>query len=99
MEDLNLMIKEYNRIKALIEKGGHDTSYTSEMMCPYCGTESSDSWEYYDNDGTRTCYECENEYSYQRHVIAEYKTYKQGPDTFIEEANPLKLNTEEANDA
>lgn len=39
---------------------GYDTEYTKEMVCPYCGDEFSDSWQWNDSnaDAEVDCYEC-----------------------------------------
>lgn len=45
----------------------------NEIKCPYCGTETSDSWEYSD-DGEEICSVCGSEYSYERVVDVSYTT-------------------------
>ena len=52
-----------------------DHNYTDEVVCPYCGAEMADSWEYPD-DGKETCWNCGKEFHYQREVEAHYWTHK-----------------------
>jgi hypothetical protein len=36
-----------------------ETEYTSDIICPHCGEEYGDSWEYNDDDGeTLNCISC-----------------------------------------
>jgi len=52
-----------------------DHEYTPEIVCPYCGHEQSDSWEFSD-DGTHECSMCDNEFNYERIVTIQYSTSK-----------------------
>lgn len=51
-----------------------DTTYTSEITCPHCGREESDSWEIGEEE--RECGDCGLSYEIERFVIVEYSTYK-----------------------
>lgn len=53
-----------------------DTSYTDEIVCPYCGLEHTDSWELDSDDGEYTCERCEYEFSYSRNISVDYSTHK-----------------------
>ena len=50
--------------------------YTSEIVCPYCGHEHSDSWELNHDSGEFECYECEKEFHYERSITVDYSTNK-----------------------
>jgi transcription elongation factor Elf1 len=52
-----------------------DHEYTKEIVCPYCGNEETDSWEFSD-DGIHECSVCDNEFSYERILTVEYSTSK-----------------------
>lgn len=51
-----------------------ETSYTNEMICPYCGYENRDSFEYDDEEGDRECERCEREFEYSRAIEITYST-------------------------
>lgn len=51
-----------------------DTSYLSEVVCPWCGYTHSDGWEM--GEGERDCMYCEKPFELTRHVICEYSTSK-----------------------
>ena len=53
-----------------------DHEYTSEIVCPYCGQEESDSWEYQADAGQIYCHNCKNEFKYEREITIEYVTSK-----------------------
>ncbi len=42
-----------------------DHEYTDEVVCPHCGFECGDSWEFPDED-ERQCDECEEYYTFVR---------------------------------
>jgi len=46
------------------------------MVCPHCGYEDSDSWEFRDNDGECDCGRCGEPFDYERIVTVEYSTTK-----------------------
>lgn len=52
-----------------------DCDWTDEVVCPYCGTEFLDSWEYED-EGEEYCEECNKEFAFQRNVIVGYSSQK-----------------------
>lgn len=45
---------------------------TSEIVCPWCGYEHSDSWECADSDDEFECAECGKPFSYTREVEVTY---------------------------
>lgn len=51
-----------------------DHHYTDEAVCPHCGHEHSDTWEW--QDGKHECAECEQPFELERHVEATYSTEK-----------------------
>lgn len=53
--------------------------YTKEIVCPYCGYEFSDSWDYNINEediGLVECGECEKEFYASRIITVDYSTKK-----------------------
>lgn len=52
-----------------------DHEFTDNIICPYCGYEERDSFEYSDNDETE-CPDCEQTFKSQRHVRITYSTSK-----------------------
>lgn len=51
--------------------------HNDEMVCPYCKTEQSDSWEYLMNDnedGTAECGECGKEFKWHADHSTTYDT-------------------------
>jgi hypothetical protein len=53
-----------------------DHKYTSNIVCPYCGYEYTDSWEFEDDCDDYECADCEKVFTYERHVTVEYCTSK-----------------------
>lgn len=53
----------------------HDTQYTNEIVCPYCGYEWPNNWEMSDNDEV-LCEDCGNTFHYARVVEVTYCAYK-----------------------
>ena len=51
-----------------------DHSYTNQIVCPYCGYEHCDSWEYDSDSGDIECAACERAFFYERHVDVSYNT-------------------------
>lgn len=54
-------------------------SYTSEPVCPYCGHEVRDAWEFSLSDGESTEYECgscDQTFDITRHITVDYSTHK-----------------------
>jgi hypothetical protein len=56
--------------------GDYDTDNTDEIVCPYCGHEGSDSWEYSRDSGEIECGRCCQEFNYNRDVSVSYSTSK-----------------------
>jgi len=58
-----------------------DHEYTSEVVCPWCGAEDSDSWEYGNdseqNHGSYDCYECRKIFFWERDLEVTYTTRKE----------------------
>jgi transcription elongation factor Elf1 len=52
-----------------------DCNFTREIICPWCGHEKSNSWEYPDYD-TEICGVCGNKFDYYRNVSVTYSTEK-----------------------
>lgn len=59
-----------------VEEVEFDTECMIDLICPYCGEKYQDVWELYDDEGTRTCGNCEKEYEYERSVSVYYTTTK-----------------------
>lgn len=57
-----------------------DHEYTKEIVCPYCGNEESDSWEFSES-GEHECSVCDNEFTYERNITVEYSTAKKECET------------------
>lgn len=55
-----------------------DHEYTDEIVCPYCGYEFTDSWEYSDTQDEQVvdCHDCGEEFLLYMHVTIDYTTYK-----------------------
>jgi uncharacterized Zn-finger protein len=47
-----------------------------EIVCPYCGYEYSDSWEFDGDDSSIDCEQCGKEFDYSRIVDICYTTRK-----------------------
>jgi hypothetical protein len=60
-------------IKARISKG-FSREYTDEVICPHCGYEHRDSWEF--QDGEHDCPDCEKSFTLSRNVSVTYDTKK-----------------------
>ena len=50
-----------------------DASCTDEVVCPYCGAEMTDSWEYPDS-GEEWCEECDRVFTFFRQVDVHYSS-------------------------
>ena len=50
-----------------------DHEFTDEIVCPYCGYKSRDSWELPD-DGIEECEVCYKEFTFDRNVTVDYST-------------------------
>ncbi|HDK7182970.1 TPA: hypothetical protein PTV74_002117 [Clostridium botulinum] len=56
-----------------------DHEYTNEIVCPFCGYEFIDSWEYGDGEedlGLIECNECGKSFYANREVLVTYSTCK-----------------------
>ncbi|MCP4651173.1 MAG: hypothetical protein GY853_13990 [PVC group bacterium] len=63
-----------NRVEKRIEKFGGETQFTGEIICPYCGYEFADSWDY--SSGKLECEDCENEFEVAVNTEISYSTSK-----------------------
>ena len=60
----------------------YETALQTRPVCPYCGYEHDDAWEWHfgpSGDGTsegRTCYHCDAEFDCDRVVDVSYTTRK-----------------------
>ena len=54
------------------------TSFTDEIVCPYCGYEFEDSYEVGENglEFKMDCYECEKEFNCCPNYSVNYSTFK-----------------------
>lgn len=50
--------------------------YTTNIVCPWCGHEESDSWECIDEDESAECSSCEKEFEYERYTEVSYCSRK-----------------------
>ncbi len=62
-------------LKRVAEFEGY-TYFTGEIICPWCGEEETDSWEYPDSEDDIECEHCGNHYTMQRDVEVSYSTDK-----------------------
>jgi hypothetical protein len=53
-----------------------DHTLTPFIICPYCGYEDFDSFEYRYNDGDINCSCCAKQFHYERNVDVMYTTKK-----------------------
>lgn len=53
-----------------------DHEYTDEVVCPYCGYEHSDSWEFSEYDDEFECHSCEKHFVMERKIDISYVTKK-----------------------
>lgn len=54
-----------------------DHENTKEIVCPYCGHEFEDSWEYDEaGSGEAECDSCEKTFTYEVHIRTKYSTRK-----------------------
>lgn len=57
-------------------KNDIDSLFTKEVVCPYCGHEFSDSWEWDDSEDEIYCDNCDNKFAMERNIEVTYSTYK-----------------------
>ncbi len=50
--------------------------WTNEVVCPYCGYEFSDSYEFGDSDGDIECDECEKLFYFYPETTVTYSTQR-----------------------
>jgi len=50
--------------------------FTDEIVCPYCGYEYSECYEFTEDDDSTECPKCEKFFSYSRHTQITYTTTK-----------------------
>lgn len=53
-----------------------DCEYTDEIVCPHCGHEFRDSFEYPEYVEEIECYQCEGKFSMNRNITITYCTEK-----------------------
>ena len=56
-----------------------DHEYTDNMICPHCGAEDVDSWEYLSGEeqlGYVECGDCGRTYNAERNISITYSTYE-----------------------
>ncbi len=49
-----------------------DTDFTDEIVCPWCGYEHGDSWEF--KEGEHQCGDCDRKFLMIKHVAVHYST-------------------------
>lgn len=49
---------------------------TDEIVCPHCGYEFNDSWEFRSDSGVIDCEECGKTFRYERELLVYYSTSK-----------------------
>lgn len=49
---------------------------TDEIVCPYCGSAGSDSWEFRNDEGFTQCGDCSKNFKWSRNVSVDYDTKK-----------------------
>jgi len=52
-----------------------DHEFTKCVVCPHCGYEELESWEWGD-DGERECSECEKRYAWDKQIDIKFSTSK-----------------------
>ncbi len=79
--DIQDMKKVRDQIEAFVSNPKSETShrFVHEAVCPWCGYEHSDSWEY-DDGGTYCCDNCDNNFELSREITVMYYTAKVGED-------------------
>jgi hypothetical protein len=65
------------RVNKRMENFNGKTSYTSEIICPHCGYQFQDCWEYSSDYGSLECPDCENDLTYEREIEVTYTTVKE----------------------
>lgn len=52
-----------------------DCEFNKEIVCPYCGYEHGDSWEFKENNGEMVCDGCEKKFNWKRDIEVTYSTW------------------------
>lgn len=65
--------RKENQIKRYVS-GEEEPMDTSEIVCPYCGYEHEDSWEYTEDYDKIPCEDCGKEFKYSREVEVTYSS-------------------------
>lgn len=89
IKDLNLTYAGQGPVEfsIFIKKGKEmskeiDHVLTQNIVCPYCGYEHQDSWEWPDGDDNTACENCDKIFIFERIISCEYTTKKKdGDDT------------------
>ena len=66
-------------VKPIALGGEHDTEYTDNAVCPHCGHEHVDCFEWGADEDEQYCNQCSLPFTYYREVKVEYTTVKKGP--------------------
>lgn len=53
-----------------------DCDFTDNMVCPWCGYEHGDSWEFNEDSGETDCNECGKTFKFERDISITYSTSK-----------------------
>ena len=53
---------------------GIEHEYTKQIVCPWCGYELEDCWEWGDSGDEETCSDCGKVFSYERNMTVDYCT-------------------------
>ena len=55
---------------------GIDHTYTHNIVCPYCGHENQESWDFDGTFGETDCPDCEKVFEWRRETVVYYTTTK-----------------------
>lgn len=64
-----------------------ECEYTNEIVCPWCGYEYSDSWEFHEDREDMECPECEKMFNMNRTVTVSYTTERKECETCVMESS------------
>lgn len=81
---LNFRNKSAGVRKIKLEIDPEDKSYESNVICPYCGYEDSNSWELSDSEDEHECGRCRATISFERVVTVEYNSSPKKPPEIVE---------------
>jgi len=59
-----------------VQKDLFDLKYRYRAVCPYCGHEHKDCWEWSRDEDECECRKCGKNMGYERHVEITYSTWK-----------------------